>query len=354
MKIKLFWTALLIGLANVPSFALDGVTNGFKLWSIEFDSYDPTYGYFIIEYTYDKVNGYWEAVEEPLETPFYQKESYNGNVYDMGMSMIEINGELHAIVAVSKGDSHFPSKGTQFQHRKKDSRAFWVSVQEPIYSTPADISPLGIDLYKTGNELHIVWVEDNDSAGPKSNMCEIYDGKLTINADGTFTLDSNPILIYTKKLNWSATHPGNGGVNGVAACDFDGDNDIDYVIAQMFYGDSPSSSSMSLLEQTAPGVYASTLKELHWTPTGSGAEALSVCNIDGDGNLDFIKTNETEGNWSQVYWYEKSGNALVLQGMVIDCEYEASTWGLKVSHLFGLYVNEPSVEITNVAEWELY
>ncbi len=353
MKKKAIWIALMIGMASVSSFALDGVANGSHLWTVEFDSYDPSSGYFIIEWTYDKSNNYWDAVEQYLDLPYFQGGAYEGRVYDMGMSMIEINGVKSLVVAVSKGDSHFPSMGTQFQHRKLNAEGYWASVQDPIHTTPADVSPLGMDLYKIGNELHMVWIEDNDAAGPKSNMCEIYDCKYKINADGTFTKDGQATLVYSKKLNWSATHPGNGGVNGVAACDFDGDNDIDYVIAQMYYGDSPSSSSMSLLEQTAPGVYATALKELHWTPTGSGSEGLTVCNIDGDTNLDFLKTNEAEGNWSQVYWYEKSGDQLVLQGMLIDCAVDATAWGLKVGHLFGIYANEPAMTITPVSDWEL-
>ncbi len=354
MKKQIFWVALFIGIASVSSFAVEGVVNGFNLWTVEFDSYGPEYGYSIIEWTYDIENNYWDALEQPLELPFYQGEEYSGRVFDMGMSMLEINGEVSAVIAVSKGESHFPSLGTQFQHRKMDENGFWAIVQDPIYTTPADVSPLGLDLYAIGDEVHMVWIEDNDAAGPVSNMCEVYDGVLTVNADGTLTLEDNPTLVYSKLLNWSGTFPGFGGVAGVTACDYDGDGDIDYAIAQVFYGSDPTVSSINIIEQTEPGVFSTSLNTVHSTPTGGGSEALTCGDIDGDENLDFFKTNEEGGNWSQIYWYEKSGDVLELQDMVVDCNVDGLAWNINIGHLFGIYVNEPAAVVPSGLNWELH
>ena len=355
MKKHFFCIVLLLVFSCASSFAVEGVENGFNLWTVEFDSYDPSYGYFITKWTFDDTNNYWDAEEQLLDLPFYQEEGYEGRVYDMGMSMLEINGEVSAVIAVSKGTGHFPSLSTQFQHRKLDENGFWAVVQDPILTTPADVSPLGLDLYAIGDEVHMVWVEDNDGDGPVSNMCEVYDGVLTVNADGTLTLEDNPTLVYTKKLTWGATHPGFGGVAGVTACDYDGDNDMDIAIAQIFYGDDPTSSGIFIIEQTAPGVYATDLTEIHWIVVGSGSEALTCCNLDGDDNLDFLKTNEDGGNNSQIYWYEKAaGDTLEERGMVVDCTVDGEAWGINVDHLFGIYVNEPAAVVPSGLNWEIH
>ncbi len=354
MKKQLICVVLLLVFSCSSSFAVEGVENGFNLWTVEFDSYGPEYGYSIIEWTYDKENNFWDAFEQFLDAPYYLGEDYTGRVFDMGMSMLEINGEVSAVIAISKSESHFPSLGTQFQHRKLDEESFWVSVQDPIYSTPADVSPRGLDLYTIGDEIHMVWIEDNDAAGPVSNMCEVYDGILTVNADGTLTLEENPTLVYSKELNWGGSFPGFGGVAGVTACDYDGDGDIDIAIAQIFYGSDPTTSSINIIEQTAPGVFSTTLNVVHSTQTGGGSEALTCGDIDGDENLDFFKTNEEEGNWSQIYWYEKEGDVLENRGMVIDCKEDGLGWSINIGHLFGIYVNEPAAVITPVFNWELH
>jgi VCBS repeat protein len=354
MKKHLLCVVLLLVFSSASSFAVEGVENGFNLWTVEFDSYDPSYSYFITKWTYDIENNFWDAEEQLLDFPFYQEEEYEGRVYDMGMSMLEINGEVSAVIAVSKGDGHFPSLGTQFQHRKLDENGFWAVVQDPILTTPADVSPLGLDLYAIGDEVHMVWIEDNDAAGPVSNMCEVYDGVLTVNADGTLTLEDNPTLVYSKELNWGGTYPGFGGVAGVTACDYDGDGDIDYAIAQIFYGNDPTTSSINIIEQTGSGEFSTSLNAVHSTPTGGGSEALTCGDIDGDDNLDFFKTNEEEGNWSQIYWYEKEGDVLELRGMVVDCKVDGLAWGINVGHLFGIYVNEPAAVVPSGLNWEIH
>jgi len=342
-------TALMV----LPSHAIEGVSDGFSVWTTNFDSYSAEEGYPIVEWVYDGANEYWDGAEQYLTVPYFQTETHDGNVYDMAFDMIEINGELSAIIAVSKGTGHFPSQGTEFQHRKLNANGEWEPVQEPIFKTPADVSPLGVDIYKVGDEIHIVWVEDNDAAGPKSMKCEIYDQVLTLSTDGTLTTTGEPTLIYTSTLNWSASYPSDGGVNGVAACDYDGDNDIDYVMIQMFYGDSPDKSGIHLIEQTSPGVW-SDLQELIITVPGGGSEALTCADIDGDDDLDFLKTNEDGGAWSQIYWYEKSGDEVSLVGMLIDCNYEGSVYEIPVGHIFGVYAGEPTTSVSSLSSWPLY
>ncbi|MDX9752475.1 MAG: VCBS repeat-containing protein [bacterium] len=354
MKKWFIWPSLLVSLLLAPYVAQCQVEDGFKVWITEWDSGSLSTGYPIVEWTYDADAGFWDAELPLLDLPLIQNDQdYEGPIFDMGMDMIELNGTLLAVLAVSKGDSHFPSKGTEFQIRKINQDGFWAPIQNPIHTTPAAVSPLGIDIFKAGNSLYLAWVEDNDADGPKSNKGEIYQMRLTQNADGTLAAVESPVLIYSHTLNWGGTHPGNGGINGIAACDWDGDGDTDYAISQMYYGDSPASSGIFILLQTAPGVWATSLKEVHWTSPGSGSEALTCCDIDGDNQLDFLKTNEAEGNWSQVYWYEKNGDVLEPRDLIIDCGYEAQAYDFSVGHIFGLYAGEPVSTGTSVQNWEL-
>lgn len=355
MKHSLLLVTTLVLLCSTTAMGQITIPDGFKVWTTDWDEYSPTSGYPIIEWNYVASEAWWEPTLQLLKLPLVLGKTYDGSIFDMGMDLFTIPGDtaMHGIFTVSTGDGHFPSAGTEFQHRKLNTAGEWESVQQPLFTTAAYISPLGIDMYKVGNTYHLIWIEDNDGDGPNPNICEIYDQVYTVNSNGTLTPSGSAVKVFSRELQWGGNHPGKGGINGVSACDFDGDGDQDFLISEMFYGDSPTSNAIHVLLQTALGVWATTLQEVYFCLPGSGSEAITCCNIDGDNNLDFVKTNDENFAWNQILWYEKEGNAFVYRDMLLDCAFEGQPYALNVGHIFGLYVNEPSA-IVNVSGWELY
>ena len=355
MKSRMSLIVFALFTLSIGATAQVELPDGFTVWTTDWDSNNPGTGYYINEWKYLEADGFWELVEHVMQEPLILGQEYAGNIYDMGMDMIQLAGstEMSAILTVSMGDGHFPSTGTEFQHRKLNADGEWEAAQDPLFTTPADVSPLGVDIYTTGGEVHIVWVEDNDAAGPHSNMCDIFDQGYSIQADGTLSPVGEPVLVFSRALLWGGTHPGNGGITGLGACDYDGDGDQDFLIGEMYYGDSPASAAIHLIEQTGPGVWSDTLQEVFFSVPGRGSEAVTCCDIDGDDDLDVAKTTgDGDGAWNQVYWYEKQGDTLEARGLLIDCGFEGEPFQIGVGHIFGLYINE-SQEITDVSGWML-
>jgi len=339
----------------VPVQAQDALRDGLTVYVTDWDNNSPSLGYYIYKFTFQASTQLWDFALQPLAEPIISGEAYSGNVFDMGMDMFRISGqpELHAILTVSKGDSHFPSKGTEFQHRKLNAAGEWELVQPPLFTTPADVSPIGVEAYYDGGELHIAWVEDNDAAGPKSMKCEIYDQAYTINADGTLTAKGTKTLVHSRTLNWSGNRGGLGGIAGLTVCDYTGDGRLDFIVGQMFYGDSPSGASIQLIERLSADQWSGTFQELWYGQPGHGAEAVHYCDVDGDANLDLVITSGSSLPWSTVVHFEKEGNQLVEKGIVIECAAEIEFWEpeLSIGHIFGLYVDSP--EPTMVMDWEI-
>lgn len=353
MKNRLFLVAILAIACCIPAMGVD-LPNGFKVWTTDWDTYSPSSGYPIVEWNYVAGEGWWEPTLQNLKLPLVLGQTYEGNIFDMGMDLFTIPGDtaMHGIFTVSTGAGHFPSEGTEFQHRKLSATGEWESVQSPLFSTVAYISPLGVDMYKIGNEYHLVWIEDNDGDGPKPNMCEIYDQKYTVNSNGTLTASGSAVKVLSRELAWGGTYPGLGGVNSVSACDYDNDGDRDFLISQMYYSGDVD-NGIFLLEQTEPGVFNTTLQPVYHDVVTNGAEGMTCCNIDGDANLDFVRTNGDVFEWTQIIWCEKDGNGFVFRDMLLDCVFEGQPYSVSTGHIFGLYVNEPPA-IVSVDSWELF
>lgn len=348
------WLCVLSCLA-LPGVSQDALRDGLTVYTTNWDENSPDLGYYIYKWTYQASDQTWKFDMNMLATPLISGKEYAGNVYDMGMDMFRISGqpELRAILTVSMGDSHFPSLGTEFQHRKLNAQGDWELVQPPLFTTPADVSPIGVAAYYMGGDLHIAWVEDNDEPGPKSLICEIYDQAYTVNADGTLTAKGSKTLVHSRQLNWGATHPGLGGIAGLTVCDYTGDGLLDFIVGNMFYGDSPAGASIQLIERLSADQWSDTFQELWYGQPGHGAEAVHYCDIDGDASLDLVITSGSALAWSSVVHFEKEGNQLVEKNIVIDCAAEIEFWEpeLSVGHIFGLYVDSP--EPTGIADWEI-
>ncbi|RJP20797.1 MAG: hypothetical protein C4527_24495 [Candidatus Omnitrophota bacterium] len=280
----------------------DGVKNGLKVWTTDWDNGSPDTGYEIYQWTYDEREMGYFLEKQLVIPPEIAGEPYAANVYDMGMDMIMFRGrtDLSAILTVSKGSGHFPSLGTEFQHRRLNADSEWELVQPPLFTTPADISPLGVDIYYDGDEIHIAWVEDNDAAGPHSMMCDIFDQAYTLNVDGTLTAQGEKKLVFSRRLDWGGKYPNNGGITGLTVCDFDGDGDMDFIVGEMFYGDSPASCAIQMIERLSANQWATSLKELWVGTPGHGAEGVCHADIDGDNTLDLIMTSGHSNAWSVV------------------------------------------------------
>lgn len=333
---------------------VEGIPDGFTIWATEWDQFSADSEYLVFQFTYDAGNNWWDMQAQIFQDPEIIGESYDGRVFDMGMDLLYIDGDSrpHGVFNVSKGSGHFPSTGTEFQHRVLNADGDWEAVQAPIYSTQADVSPLGVDVYKIGDQYRMTWVEANDEAGPKSLKGEIYDQELAINPDGTVELVGEPTLIYSQTLDWGASYPGLGGLNGVTVGDYDNDGDHDFLISKMFYG-GETTAGFYLLEQTSAGVFSESLEDIFSMPSGSGSEAMTACTLDSDDRLDILRTNHSDGAWNEVYWFEAGEDGLVDRGLVLDADFEAETYGISVGHIFGLYASEPP-PITNVHHWEVF
>ena len=136
------------------------VPDGFSVWSTDWDNGSPG-AYFVREWVYLEAEDYWEPYDHLIVQPEIIGQSYDGAVYDMTMDLIMLPGSdvLSGIFAVSMGDGHFPSAGTEFQHRKLNADGNWEAVQDPLFTTPADVSPLGVEIYTVGGDVHIAWLE---------------------------------------------------------------------------------------------------------------------------------------------------------------------------------------------------
>ncbi len=353
MKRKVILFALIAGLVPLHGLCQDTLKDGLTIWTTSWDDGSGATGYDIMQWTYTAQDQTWSLVPQYLLPPEIAEEDYFGEIYDMGMDMIQLEGQSDPslILTVSKGEKHFPSKGTEFQLRRLNADGEWELVQPPLFTTPADVSPLGVDLYYEGDTLHIAWTEDNDQAGPHSMFCDIFDQVYTVNADGTLTAQGEPVLAFSRRLNWGGKYPGQGGITGLTACDYDGDGDHDLIVGEMFYGDDPTATALHMIEKLSADDWADDLQELWvgWPDTGS--EGVCHCDIDGDEQLDLINTSGGYGPWNTIYWFEKSGDELQEKGPILECNVVAQEYGLSVGHIFGLAGLEP--EVTAIRGWEL-
>jgi len=353
---KTFLLSVLLCCIACPGFCQDKVQDGLTVWLSAFDDFNPTTGYQILQWTWSRTDNAWSVEKQIFMGPeIVGDTSYAGNVYDMGMDLITLPGskQKSMIIAVSKGDGHFPSFGTEFQHRKLSADGVWDSVQEPLFTTPANVSPLGLDAYYEGDTLHIAWVEDNDEAGPKSLMCEIYDRTFTVNADGTLTASGDKKLVYSTKLNWSGSYPTAGGVAGLTVCDFDGDGDLDFIVGTAHYGDDPVKMAIRWIERLGPNSWATDFKNLWVGAPGHGAEGVRYANIDGDNVLDMIMSSGNAYAYSIIAWFEKDGDQMIEKDVLLDSnlEFELMEDAQRVGHIFGMYAEVPGA--TPVMDWSL-
>ncbi len=352
-KVSVFFVmSMFLGLSVSSQEYVEGIPDGYSMWTSNWGSESPESGYSLMRWVYEESNGWWELTQEYLEEPLIMNEDYSGPIYDMGIDLFYLEGESepHAILAVSKGESHFPSEGTEFQHRRLNGEGNWEVVQDPIHTTPADISPLGVDVYWSDGQLRMVWLEDSDV----TSVGILYDQELRVEEDGTLSVISEPTEVYSQDLDWGADYPDLGGLNGVAAVDYDQDGDRDFVLSKMFYGD-VTSNVLYLLEQTSSGEYADSLQEILLRETGSGAEGMTVASVDGDENVDLLITNHAEGGWSEIYWYELGEDGLEEVGMMMDASLEGEAFAVNVDHIFGLYANEPpAIGGSRIGSWSIY
>ncbi|MBN2326653.1 MAG: hypothetical protein JXR73_05815 [Candidatus Omnitrophica bacterium] len=341
----------------------DVIKDGLKVWTTAWDNGQPD-NYYIFQWTYNAADQTWKTELQWVVSPEFAGEEWNGSVYDMGMDMITHPGgdDLYAVLTVSKGDSHFPSQGTEFQLRKlvvNNDWPEWELVQDPLFTTPADVSPLGVDVYYDAGQLHIAWTEDNDEAGPNSMMCEIFDQAYTVNSDGTLAASGDKTLVFSHRLNWGGTNPGVAGVTGLTVCDYDGDGDMDFVIGDMYYGESPAGVAIQLIERLGPDEWSADVQDLFYGSPGHGAEGVCYCDIDGDEYLDLVMTSGSSYPWNNVVWFEKAPDGsgqLDEVGVLVDCSTHNDENYPSVSnqgHIFGLYVPSPASS-TLLDHWSLY
>ncbi len=350
---RIFLLVGLLFLAAQVGGTQDTIRDGLQIWTTSWDDGSPQVGYDIMHWTYSAQEGSWTLEPQYVLPPEIAEEDYFGNVYDMGMDMIILPGrtERSAILTVSMGDGHFPSEGTQFQHRVLNEDGEWELAQPPLFTTPPDISPLGVDIYLEGDELHIAWIEDNDEAGPASMMCEIYDQVYSVNSDGILSAEGDPVLAYSRQLNWGGTYPGQGGITGLTVCDYDRDGDKDFIVGEMFYGERPYATAIHLIEKLSPNEWPDSLEELWvgWPDTAS--EGVCYSDIDGDDQIDIINTSGADGSSDTIHWFEKQEGTLQVMGMILDCDAAAESWDLNIGHIFGLH--SPPPETTGVLDWEI-
>ncbi len=349
----------LIGLCALCFFPMmgncqDEPMDGLKIWTTSWDNYSGDTGYDILEWTYNASEVYWTYEYQYLQPPEVSDESYSGNIYDMGMDMIYLNGQerFSAILTVSMGASHFPSEGTEFQHRMLSEAGEWELVQDPLFTTPADVSPLGVDIYYDGSELHIAWVEDNDAAGPNSMMCDVKDQVFSVSDEGILTPVGEPVVVFSRELDWSGEYPNNGGLTGLTSCDYDADGDIDLIIGEMYYGSSPSNTALLLIERLSADEWSDTLQELWAAAPGKGSEGVCYCDIDGDENLDLINTTGWTGPWNSIFWFEKIGDTLEQRYAILETSVEGEGMDFLPGHIFGLHAQGPV--ITGITDWSLF
>ncbi len=353
MKYSVLMASLVLCLLSPGAVAQDTVKDGLTIWTTSWDDGSVDVGYEIIKWTYYAQDGIWEPESQYVAPPEVADEDYFGNVYDMGMDMMVLPGtdERSAILTVSKGNKHFPSLGTEFQHRKLNEIGEWELVQPPLFTTPPDVSPLGVDIYQDGGEIHIAWIEDNDADGPNSMMCDIFDRVFTVTAEGLLEPAGDPVLAFSRKLNWGGSHPGPGGITGLTVCDYDADGDMDFVVGKMFYGDSPAGTAIQLIERLSPDDWADELQELWAAWPGTGSEGVCACDVDGDDQLDLINTTGWEGPWSTVFWFEKKGDDLVEVDYLLETRVWGEPFGISPGHIFGLHAPPPQVQA--VENWEI-
>lgn len=341
-----------------PCLAQDEVRDGLRIWTTNWDNQSVATGYDIIQWTYGAGDGFWtpefQYVADLVEDTLAEDE-LDLNIYDMGMDLIDLgDGQLRAIITASKGTGHFPSMGTQFQHRVLTEAGEWALAQPALFETPADVSPLGVDIYLEDGGIHIAWVEDNDSGGPVPNTCEIYTQPYELNADGKLSPAGDKSLVYSRALDWGGGYPGNGGITGLTAADYDGDGDVDLFVGEMFYGSDPTAVAIQWIERTGPSGWADDLQEIWVGTPDTGAEGVCFGDVDGDAELDFVITSGNTGPWNTVHWLEKKDDPFFLfdHGMILDAAAEGEPFGISTGHIFGLYLEQP--EVTNVGGWELY
>lgn len=349
---KIVFLSILLCCITGLGFSQNSIKDGLMIWTSDWDSYSPDSGYFIRQWKYDAKTTFWSYVDQQVVEPMI--EGYGDKIFDMGMDMIYLKGrtDVDAFLTVSMGSAHFPSLGTEIQHRRLNAKGEWELVQPALQTIDANISTLGLSVYYAGSDLHLAWTEDSDD----TSICTIYDQAYTVGSDGKLTAKGDKVKVFTQTLNWSGTHGGLGGISGLSACDFNGDGKIDFMVGEMFYKDDTAGASAQLILGTDTNKWATKTTELWYGQPGHGAEGLRYCDVDGDKTFDAIITSGSALPWGTIVWLKKNGNILEEQEPILDCDAEVKLIdsSYSVGHIFGLSAATTVTITTAVQDWSIF